>query len=214
MSEELFRLFSIIGIGVTFLASLSAVVVSLIGIIKNNRQAKMTTYNNVITAQRLQKEVKLREAAISYATQITRLCSITDDDYLDAYKELTKAHYAIVLSLATTNDPLHDDMSHIRALALNVVQAKYMMEHNEETDPSKKQVVFQFVAVNWWNSIHELKETYEKGKVFTKISEILKEAWDVSRQEAAGIISNETDVIPINNVELSPENINSAESDR
>lgn len=105
-------------------------------------------------------------------------------------------------------------MSHIRALALNVVQAKYMMEHNEETDPSKKQVVFQFVAVNWWNSIHELKETYEKGKVFTKISEILKEAWDVSRQEAAGIISNETDVIPINNVELSPENINSAESDR
>ena len=193
MGEATFRIFSVIGI-------IATLVVSIIGMLKTNKLSKNSTYNNVITTQRLQKEAKLREAVISYATQITRLCSVTNDDYLDAYKELTKAHYSIILSMRDANTSLHDDMSHIRALALNIVQATYIIKNNNITDEKTKEAGMFYYTRTWNENIKKLKQVYDGKKVLYEITKMLQNAWDISRQEAFGIIAKESDSIPTSSI--------------
>ena len=75
VSNEAFNIFSVIGIGLTFLASIAAVVVSIISLKCSNKVAKRSGYLSTITASRDKWSNSLRESSSLYFTQIARLCS-------------------------------------------------------------------------------------------------------------------------------------------
>lgn len=75
MSNEVFNIFSTIGIVLTFTASMAAVIVSIISLKYSNKVAKQSEYLNTITASRDKWSYSLRECSSLYFTQIARICS-------------------------------------------------------------------------------------------------------------------------------------------
>ena len=70
MNDELFNLFSAIGIGLTFIASVGAIIVSIISLRQTNKATKHTGYLNTISTTRYKWSTSIREQASMYFTQI------------------------------------------------------------------------------------------------------------------------------------------------
>lgn len=69
MSSEVFNIFSAIGIVLTFLASIAAVIVSIISLRYSNKAEKRSGYLNTITASRNKWSNSLRDSSSLYFTQ-------------------------------------------------------------------------------------------------------------------------------------------------
>ena len=95
MTEELFRVYSVIGILLTFLSSLAAVIVSTATIRATRKMTKQTNYQNTISASRAKWQSDLREAASKYFTQIARLCGGQENNMAEIYNELALCHFTI-----------------------------------------------------------------------------------------------------------------------
>lgn len=74
MTEQVFNIFSAVGIFLTFLAAMASVFVSIISLRDSSKAAKRADYISSITAGRDKWSYSLRENASLYFTQISRLC--------------------------------------------------------------------------------------------------------------------------------------------
>ena len=114
MNEELFNLFSAIGIGLTFIASVGAIIVSIISLRQTNKATKHTGYLNTISATRYKWSTSIREQASMYFTQITRLCGDQESNVIEIYNELVHYHFAISLLLFENDKKLQDKLDRIK----------------------------------------------------------------------------------------------------
>ena len=122
MSNEIYNVYSTIGIGLTFVASIAAVIVSILSLRSSNKAAKHSGYLNTITLSRDKWSTSLRESASLYFTQVTRICSEQEVNLVEIYNELTRYHFAVVLLLFKQDEELHNNMSAIRSNAFEIVK--------------------------------------------------------------------------------------------
>ena len=122
MSDGMYNIFSAVGICLTFLVSLSAVIVSIISLRYTHRAAKYSAYLNTITSSRYKWTSSLRECASLYFTQIIRICNEKDENLEEIYNELTRYHFAIILLLSEKDVELHNQMSIVRNKAAEIVR--------------------------------------------------------------------------------------------
>lgn len=122
MTDEIFNIFSAIGIALTFLTSVAAVCVSIMSLKYSNKVAKRSGYLSTITASREKWSNSLRESASLYFTQIARICSEEEDDVSEIYNELLHFHFAIALLLFEQDVEVQNNMSAVRSKALEIVK--------------------------------------------------------------------------------------------
>ena len=143
MSDGMYNIFSAVGICLTFLVSLSAVIVSIISLRYTHKAAKHSAYLNTITSSRYKWTSSLRECASLYFTQIIRICNEKDENLEEIYNELTRYHFAIILLLSEKDTELHNQMSIVRNKAAeivrqdNIIKAEYkknegLLSHNKD----------------------------------------------------------------------------------
>lgn len=190
MSDEIFNMFSAVGIGLTFLASMAAVIVSIISLRCSNKAAKRLGYLNTITASRDRWSNSLRENASLYFTQIARLCSGQENNLGDIYNELTHYHFAIILLLFEQDKELHDNMSALRNKAFEIVDQNNIIDSQYNRgflNFNKAEIENSDVVIQARKEIHELRYTIleeYQGKVFNGISELLEREWRKQQYEA------------------------------
>jgi len=125
MPQELFYLCSAIGILLTFAASITAVVVSIVSMKSSKRTAEQTNYLNTITVERAKWQASMKELSAKYFTQIARLCGGQEFILNEIVNELITCHFAIVLHLFKgfeRDENLHNEMSAIRKKAKRIVE--------------------------------------------------------------------------------------------
>ncbi len=192
MSDEVFNIFSAIGIGLTFLASIAAVIVSVISLRYSNKVAKRTGYLSTITASREKWSNSLRENASLYFTQIARICNGQEDNLEEIYNELTHYHFAIVLLLFEKNKEIHNNMSAIRSKAFEIVDLNNMIkqQYNKLTDSANitaAHIESQGVVIQARQKIYDLRcsilSDYQE-KVFDGIRVLIETEWRKQQYEA------------------------------
>lgn len=192
MSDEVFNIFSTIGIGLTFLASIAAVIVSVISLRYSNKVAKRTGYLSTITAGREKWSNSLRENASMYFTQIARICNGQEDNLEEIYNELTHYHFAIVLLLFEKNKEIHNNMSAIRSKAFEIVDLNNMIkqQYNKLTDSTNitaSHIESQGVVIQARQKIYDLRcsilSDYQE-KVFDGIRVLIETEWRKQQYEA------------------------------
>ncbi len=192
MSDEMFNVFSAVGIGFTFLASMAAVIVSIISLRCSNKAAKRSGYLNTITASRDRWSNSLRENSSLYFTQIARLCSGQENNLGDIYNELTHYHFAIILLLFEQDKDLHNNMSALRSRAFEIVDQNNIIisqyEKNKGLFSSNKTEIEDLdIVIQARKRMHELRclilDEYQ-GKIFDSISCLLEREWRKQQYEA------------------------------
>lgn len=192
MTDEVFNIVSAIGIGLTFLASIAAVIVSIISLIYSNKVAKRSGYLSTITASRDKWSKSLRDNASLYFTQIARICSEQEDNLREIYNELTRYHFAIVLLLFEQDVEVHDNMSAVRRKAFEIVEQSniinqqykklkelsYMTEENMENQES---VIKARQKINMLRC--SILNDYQ-GRVFDGIRNLIEREWRKQQYEA------------------------------
>lgn len=192
MSEELYNIFSAIGICLTFLASMSATIISVISLKYSNRAAKRSGYLNTITAGRDRWSYSLRESAALYFTQIARICNGQEKELEKIYNELLRYHFMIVLLLFKDNNKIIDNMNEVKRKAFEIVDqnsiivSQYMQNegtfNNYKTDIEDKDIVIQVRK-----RIYELRcsilQEYH-GRILSGLSELLEREWRRQQYEA------------------------------
>lgn len=187
MTQELLNLFYAIGIGLTFLSSIGAIVVSVISIQvtkqtarETNRVTEKTAYEtnnltrqtadhtnylNTITAEREKWSWTFRDHAAQYFTQITRLCSNREKNHLDIYNEFTKAHFMLFMLISEDETDLQNKMNALRATANELVlETEIWHKHSQ--------------ALSKAISYHETHENskYEESRDIDKIKSDLEQS--------------------------------------
>ena len=183
MSDEVFNVFSAVGIGLTFLASMAAVVVSVISLRCSNKAAKRSGYLSTITASRDRWSNSLRENASLYFTQIARICSGQEDNLGEIYNELTHYHFAIILLFFEQDKELHNSMSALRSKAFEVVEQNNIIVsqyNNRGSFVKKTEIENSDIVIQARKKMHELRciilEKYQE-KIFNEISVMLEIEW-------------------------------------
>lgn len=189
MSNDVFNVFSAVGIGLTFLASMAAVVVSVISLRCSNKAAKRSGYLSTITASRDRWSNSLRENASLYFTQIARICSGQEDNLGEIYNELTHYHFAIILLFFEQDKELHNSMSALRSKAFEVVEQNNIIasQYNRGFLVNKTEIENSDIVIQARKKMHELRctilEEYQE-KIFNGISEMLEREWRKQQYEA------------------------------
>lgn len=192
MSNEIFNVFSAIGIGLTFLASVAATIISIVSLKCSNRAAKQSGYLNTITASRDRWSNSLRESASLYFTQIARICNGQEENLKEIYNELMQYHYAIILLLFEQDKEIHDNMSAVRSKAFEIVDQKNIIitlyEKNQGLVSINRTAVENLdVVVQARKKIYELRcsilEEYQ-DKIFNGLTELLEREWRKQQYEA------------------------------
>lgn len=192
MSDELFNIFSAIGIGLTFLASIAAVIVSIISLRYSNKVAKKSGYLSTITASRDKWSNSLRESSSLYFTQIARICSGEEDNLEEIYNELTRYHFAIVLLLFEQDEEIHNNMSEVRSKAFeivdlsNIINQQYM-KMKESPNITKTHIENQELVVKARQKMYDLRcsilNDYQR-RIFDGIRNLLEREWRKQQYEA------------------------------
>lgn len=162
MSNEVFNIFSSIGIGLTFLALIVAVIVSIISLRYSNKVAKRSGYLSIITAIRDKWSNSLRESSFLYFTQIARICSGQEDNLEEIYNELTRYHFAIVLLLFEQDKEIHNNMSAVQNKAFeivdqsNIINQQYM-KMNASPNITETHIESQEMVVKARQKIYDLR---------------------------------------------------------
>lgn len=192
MTTEVFNIFSAIGIGLTFLASIAAVIVSIISLRYSNKVAKRSGYLSTITASRDKWSNSLRESSSLYFTQIARICSGQENNLEEIYNELTRYHFAIVLLLFEQDKEIHNNMSAVRNKAFEIVdQSKIInqqyMKMNESPNITEAYIESQEMVVKARQKIYDLRcsilNDYQ-GRIFDGIRYLLEREWRKQQYEA------------------------------
>jgi len=201
MTEELFYLCSAIGILLTFAASITAVVVSIVSMKSSNRTAEQTNYLNTITVERAKWQADMREQSAKYFTQITRLCGGQESKLIEIYNELTTYHFAIVLLIFKQDEILHNEMSTIRKKAEKIVEYNSTISREYRKAALKSAIVKpeiettpeiennDIVSVARQN-INELRLSIlydHQDNVFNIIRELIENEWRKQLSEAKAI---------------------------
>lgn len=195
MSDGMYNIFSAVGICLTFLVSLSAVIVSIISLRYTHRAAKYSAYLNTITSSRYKWTSSLRECASLYFTQIIRICNEKDENLEEIYNELTRYHFAIILLLSEKDVELHNQMSIVRNKAAeivrqdNIIKAEYkknegLLSHNINDVESQE------LVIKARQTIRDLRVSimYEyQDKIFNSIIALLESEWEKQKYEAENI---------------------------
>lgn len=192
MSNEVFNIFSAVGIGLTFLASIAAVIVSIISLRYSNKVAKRSGYLSTITASRDKWSNSLRESSSLYFTQIVRICSGQEDNLEEIYNELTRYHFAIVLLLFEQDEEIHNNMSAVRSKAFeivdqsNIINQQYM-KMKDNPNITKTHIENQELVIKARQKIHDLRcsilNDYQ-GRIFDGIRILLEREWRKQQYEA------------------------------
>ncbi len=192
MSNEVFNIFSAIGIGLTFLASIAAVIVSIISLRYSNKVAIRSGYLSTITVGRDKWSYSLRESSSLYFTQIARICSGQEDNLEEIYNELTHYHFAILLLLFEQNEEIHNNMSAVRSKAFEIVdQSNIINQQNkklkEPFHAREDYIESQEVVVKAQQKMHDLRcsilNDYQ-GRIFDEIRFLLEREWRKQQYEA------------------------------
>lgn len=192
MTNEVFNIFSTIGIGLTFLASIAAVIVSIISLRYSNKDAKRSGYLSTITASRDKWSNYLRESSSLYFTQIARICSEQENNLEEIYNELTRYHFAIVLLLFEQDKEIHDNMSAVRNKAFEIVDQNKIinqqyMKMNESPKITKAYIESQEMVVKARQKIYDLRRLIlndYQGRIFGGIRYLLECEWRKQQYEA------------------------------
>lgn len=192
MPNEVFNIFSAIGIGLTFLASLAAVIVSIISLRYSNKAAKRSGYLSTITPSRDKWSYSLRESSSLYFTQIARICSGKDDNLEEIYNELAHYHFAIELLLFKQDEEINNDMSAVLNKAFEIVEQNNIIkqqykELNVSPNTMETDIESQVVVVNARQKMHDLRcsilNDYQK-RIFNGIRVLLELEWRKQQYEA------------------------------
>lgn len=192
MSDEVLNIFSAIGIGLTFLASLAAVIVSIISLRYSNKTAKRSGYLSTITPSRDKWSYSLRESSSLYFTQISRMCSGQEDNLEEIYNELTHYHFTIALLLFEQDEKINNDMNAVLSKAFEIVEQNNIIKQQYKelsVSPNTMQtdIESQEVVVNARRKIHALRceilNGYEK-RIFKGIRALIECEWKKQKYEA------------------------------
>lgn len=192
MSNEVFNIFSAIGIGLTFLASIAAVIVSIVSLRCSNKVAKRSGYLSTITASRDKWSNSLRENSSLYFTQIARICSGQEDDLEKINNELTRYHFSIVLLLFAQDEEIHNNMSVVRSKAFEIVDQSNIINQQykklkESPNATEAYIESQEAVVKARQKIYDLRcsilNDYQ-WRIFNGISNLLECEWRKQQYEA------------------------------
>lgn len=192
MTDEAFNIVSAIGIGLAFLASIAAVIVSIISLRYSNKVAKRSGYLSTITVSRDKWSNSLRDSASLYFTQIARICSEQEEDLREIYNELTHYHFAIVLLLFEQDVEVHDNMSIVRRKAFEIVEQSNIINQQykklkESPNITEECIENQEIVIKARQKIHMLRcsilNDYQ-GRVFDGIRILIEREWRKQQYEA------------------------------
>lgn len=195
MNEELFNLFSAIGIGLTFIASVGAIIVSIISLQQTNKATKHTGYLNTISTTRYKWSTSIREQASMYFTQITRLCGDQESNVIEIYNELVHYHFAISLLLFENDKKLQDKLDRVKELAWNIVCNNqiidmYYDKYVKYPDVTQEYIESQNIVIEARQKIYESKcsivNDYQ-NEVFEDIRALVELEWRKQQSEASQI---------------------------
>lgn len=195
MNEELFNLFSAIGIGLTFIASVGAIIVSIISLQQTNKATKHTGYLNTISTTRYKWSTSIREQASMYFTQITRLCGDQEGNVIEIYNELVHYHFAISLLLFENDKKLQDKLDRIKELAWNIVCNNQIIDmcyekYVNHPDVTQEYIESQTIVIEARQKIYESKcsivNDYQ-NEVFKDIRALVELEWRKQQNEASQI---------------------------
>lgn len=192
MSNEAFNIFSVVGIGLTFLTSIAAVVVSILSLKCSNKVAKRSGYLSTITASRDKWSNSLRENSSLYFTQIARLCSGQENNLEEIYNELTHYHFAIILLLFKQDKEIHDNMSAVRSKAFeivgqnNIINQQYK-KFQKSPNITDTYIESQDMVIRARQKIYDLRFSIlndYQGRIFDGIRNLLECEWRKQQYEA------------------------------
>lgn len=195
MNEELFNLFSAIGIGLTFIASVGAIIVSIISLRQTNKATKHTGYLNTISTTRYKWSTSIREQASMYFTQITRLCGDQESNVIEIYNELVHYHFAISLLLFENDKKLQDKLDRVKELAWNIVCNNQIIDmfyekYVNQPDVEKEYIEGQHIVIEARQKIYESKcsivNDYQ-NEIFKDIRALVELEWRKQQSEASQI---------------------------
>lgn len=183
--------FSAIGMVLTFLASMSATLVSIKSLKCSNKTAKRTGYLNTITASRKKMISALRENASMYFTQISRICNCQEENLDEIYNELTRYHYAVILLFNKHDKKTHDRMDYVRSYALDIVEANKKIstiyKNNFDLFPEEIEELEEIKEAR--NIIRRRRNSiyYEQSEIFPSITNIILRERNKQEQEAINL---------------------------
>ena len=180
MTQELFYLYSAIGILLTFVASVTAVIVSIVSMKSSKQTAERTNYLNTISVQRTKWQADLREQSAKYFTQLVRICD--DNEYLlsEIYNEFIKSHFTIVLLIFKEQDKiLYEEMCVVLEKAKKIVECNSTILNAEK-------IKNEDIVLTARRSIDELRHSIRndhQNKVFDIIRELIETEWKKQKSE-------------------------------
>lgn len=192
MTDELFNVVASVGIALTFIASIIAIIVSLASLKASNKAAKRSDYLGTITASRERWSISLRENASFYFTQIGRICGGQEENLAEIYNELTRCHFAIVLLLFEQDSALHDNMSAVRNKAFQIVDQNKIIENQFNKYKDSPNMTIELVeemdiVISARKKMYELRcsilEEYQ-GEIFKQIQALNESEWRKQQYEA------------------------------
>ena len=195
MTDEIFNIFAAIGIGLTFIASLSAVIVSIVSMRSAKSNVEYVGYLNMITAFREKWQIAMRESASNYFTQVTRICAEQESDLSAILNELNKYHFEIVLLIFKQDKQLHDNMSAIRKKSSEIVeQHNIVIRRYEEMIKENPQIKIDTIEEidgiikSARKNISDLKSSIDEYKnlVFNEIRKLIEIEWNKQKKEVKG----------------------------
>ena len=195
MTNEVFNVFAAVGIGLTFIASVSAVIVSIISMRTAKNNAEYLGYLNMITAFREKWQTAMRESASNYFTQVTRICTDHESNLSAILNELNKCHFEIVLLIFKQDKRLHDNMSVIREKSSEIaVQHNIVVKRREEVIKKNPQIRIDTIGETdevikeARIKINELKCSINeyKSSVFNEICKLIEIEWNKQKKEVKG----------------------------
>lgn len=191
MNEELFNLFSAIGIGLTFIASVGAIIVSIISLRQTNKATKHTGYLNTISTTRYKWSTAIREQASMYFTQITRLCGNQETNVIEVYNELVHYHFAISLLLFENDKELQSKLDTVKELAWNIVCNNQIIDmYYNQPNMTKEYIESLDIVIKARRKIYECKcsiiNDYQ-NEIFKDIRALVELEWRKQQDEAMQI---------------------------
>lgn len=195
MNEEMFNLFSAIGIGLTFLASVAAIIVSIISLQQTNKATKHTGYLNTISMTRYKWSTSIREQASMYFTQITRLCGDQESNVIEIYNELVHYHFAISILLFENNKSLQEKLDIVKKLAWDIVCNNQIIDsfyakYSDQPDVTKEYIESEKIVMEARQKIYESKcsilNNYQ-NEIFKDIRTLVELEWRKQQNEASRI---------------------------
>ncbi|MBP3580974.1 MAG: hypothetical protein J6K12_06995 [Clostridia bacterium] len=192
MNEELFNLFYAIGIGLTFMASVGTIIVSIISLQQTSKSTKHIGYLNTISTTRYKWSTSIREQASMYFTQIARLCAEQESNVVEIYNELVHYHFAISLLLFENDKNLQDKLDRVKELAWDIVYNNqiidsYYEKYDDRPEITKEYIESQQIVIEARQKIYKTKcsivNNYQ-NEIFEDIRALVELEWRKQQDEA------------------------------